>query len=117
MYRALAHAAQERKLQGEPDESALAFDARVEEVGKEMKLVVKHTFFDVDDSSEASSEDEGIVLPEAFFKTTEEIDAWRRDYRRFRLGHHSGAKGEVTDKDFGSENLESLDLRPSLLMQ
>jgi len=87
------------------------FQARAEAVATERKLVLKNTFFDVEESAESSFEEEAIVLPEAFFKTTIEIDDWRRDYRRFRLGHHQGAKGEVNQKDFSMDTLSGLDLR------
>jgi hypothetical protein len=70
------------------------FEARAAAVNAEFKLVVNRTFFDIELEDTSSSDDE-VQLPEAFFKTTREIDGWRRDYRRFRLGHHQGAKGEM----------------------
>lgn len=129
MYKALAHAAklendcaasQSDETRSTTDESvsdkdkqALDFEARAAAVTAELKLVVKHTFFDVCIDSEDSSSDDEISLPPAFFKTTKAIDGWRRDYRRFRLGHHQGAKGEVEKVlDLDAElNLAALDLR------
>jgi len=79
------------------DSSIVGFEARAAAVNAEVKLIVKGTFFEVELEESSSSSDEEIQLPEAFFKTTDEIDGWRRDYRRFRLGHHQGAKGEVSE--------------------
>jgi len=72
-----------------------SFEARAAAVNAQVKLVVKSTFFDVE--LEDASSDDDVQLPSAFFETTAEIDGWRRDYRRFRLGHHQGAKGELTE--------------------
>jgi hypothetical protein len=93
------------------EEQATGFEAKAAAVSVGIKLVVKHTFFDVEDTSEDSSSEEEISLPAAFFKTTEEIDGWRRDYRKFRLGHHQGAKGEVRAQDLALDRRTALDLR------
>jgi len=91
--------------------AALGFEGRVDDLATQVKLVVKNTFFDVAISEDSDSDDSESSLPMAFFKTNSEIDCWRRDYRRFRLGHHQGAKGEVTEKDFERDALSALDLR------
>jgi len=108
LYKAAAHVS--RCLESERDRLALAFEARTQRVAEVMRLVVNQTFVDV--VAEDSDEDE-ILLPEAFFASTPEIDSWRRDYRRFRLGQHQGAKGEVTEKDLILQvgSLSGLDLR------
>lgn len=68
------------------------FEERFAAVAAELKIVVKSTFVDV---LEKDAESE-VLLPAPFFKTTREIDQWRGDYRRFRQGHHRGARGEIT---------------------
>jgi len=101
LYKAAAHTtrgleapANHKKVCGY-DSPIGGFEARAAAVNAQIKLVVNRTFFDVE--LEDSSSDDDVHLPEAFFETTREIDGWRRDYRRFRLGHHQGAKGEVTE--------------------
>jgi len=125
MYRAEAHASkslQEEEAQAskcleeEREKQAIGFEARAAEVATHVKLVVRNGFYDVDSSEDMSSDDD-FPLPSTFFKSTGEIDEWRRDYRRFRLGHHQGAKGEVTTKDFALENLAGLDLWSSVEMK
>jgi len=99
MYKAAAH---DEKL-------ALGFEARAAAVSVEVKLVVDNNgFFDVE-FEDSSSSDEDIALPPAIFRSTTDIDMWRRDYRRFRLGDHRGAKGEVTSNKL-SNNLDAYDL-------
>lgn len=111
-YKALAHASayqvldtqassettecQESSQECLLENPTIHFEARAAAVAAEVKLVVKGTFLEVELSDDASSDDNDISLPEAFFKTNAQIDGWRRDYRRFRLGHHQGAQGEVT---------------------
>mmetsp|Transcript_58687 Transcript_58687/g.102723 ORF Transcript_58687/g.102723 Transcript_58687/m.102723 type:complete len:222 (-) Transcript_58687:89-754(-) len=82
------------------------FEERAATVAAELKLVVRGTFFDVLEEDVESQ----VPLPVPFFETTKEIDQWRRDYRRFRMGHHQGAKGEITSliEDHG---LHRMDLR------
>lgn len=75
------------------DVQALEFQVRLEAAAADIKLVIKNTSYDVEEAVE-SDEDE-IVLPPALFKTTSEIDDWRRQYRKFRLGYFRRAKGEV----------------------
>lgn len=101
LYKAAAHAskcleapADHKRVSGY-DSPIGGFEARAAAVNAQIKLVVKSTFFDVE-LEDASTDDE-VQLPSAFFETTPEIDGWRRDYRRFRLGHHQGAKGELTE--------------------
>lgn len=118
MYRAAAH--ENKCLEEMQKTQSTVFDAHAAAVAKEVKLVVRHTFFDVD-SSEESSEEEVIQLPAAIFNSTGEFDEWRRDYRKFRLGHHQGAKGELSPKNFAmefrcSKNLAGLDLSSSLAL-
>lgn len=113
LYKALAHAGKgSDTVEAQRENRSSDFDARAAAVASELKLVVKRTFFDVDTEDLSSSEDE-IPLPPAFIKTTVEIDEWRRDYRRFRLGHRQGAKGEITDIQVSEESLTllGLDLR------
>jgi len=99
MYKAAAH---DQKL-------ALGFEARAAAVSVEVKLVVDNNgFFDVE-FEDSSSSDEDIALPPAIFRSTTDIDMWRRDYRRFRLGDHRGAKGEVT-AHVTANNLDAYDL-------
>jgi hypothetical protein len=86
------------------------FEERAAAVASEVKLVVKSTFFDVSED-EASSSENDVPLPASFRPTTREIDQWRRDYRRFRLGHHQGAKGEVSKLPATENALPWLDLR------
>lgn len=87
------------------------FDERYAAVATELKLVVKSTFYDVSDQANEVTESE-VPLPAPFFPTTKEFDQWRREYRRFRLGHHHGAKGEVTSELFHADcALQWLDLR------
>jgi hypothetical protein len=69
----------------------MVFDERAAAVAAEFKLVVKSTFFDVLEETVETD----VSLPAPLFQTTPEVDQWRRDYRRFRLGHHHGAKGEI----------------------
>lgn len=98
MYRALAHASKclEIEVVEKEKQAALEFEATHRaEPRVEHNLVVKNTFFDYA-CEDLSSEDDQISLPAAFIETTEETDEWRRNYRRFRLGYHNGAKGEVT---------------------
>jgi hypothetical protein len=97
MYRAAAHATKclEIEVVEKEKQVALDFEATHAAVSVELKLVVKNTFFDYA-SEDVSSEDEQIPLPAAFIETTEETDEWRRNYRRFRLGHHNGSKGELS---------------------
>jgi len=122
MYRAVAHESKCLEAEAEHEQAAIrahavgysGFEARAAAVAAEFKLVVKHTFFDVDESEDLSSEDDRLPLPPTFFKSTGEIDEWRRDYRRFRLGHHHGAKGEVTTNDFCTGSMAGLDLATSL---
>mmetsp|Transcript_160019 Transcript_160019/g.282130 ORF Transcript_160019/g.282130 Transcript_160019/m.282130 type:complete len:226 (-) Transcript_160019:185-862(-) len=69
------------------------FEERAAAVATELKLVVKSTFVDVlDDDAKIEVE---VPLPAPLFETTKEIDQFRRDYRRFRMGHHQGARGEI----------------------
>jgi hypothetical protein len=75
-------------------EQSSKFEMLAAAVAAELPLVVRSTFIDVDEPSESLSEQ--VLLPASFFKSTSEIDAWRRDYRRFRMGSHRGAKGEIT---------------------
>jgi len=96
MYKALAH--EEKSVEDRDVKALEGFEARAATVASQVKLVVNRTFFEVESAEESSSE-EDVQLPPSFFQTTTEIDTWRRDYRRFRLGHHQGAKGEVTAKD------------------
>jgi len=106
MYKA---AANDQKL-------ALGFEARAAAVSAEVKLVVDNNgFFDVE-FEDSSSSDEDIALPPAIFRTTTEIDGWRRDYRRFRLGDHRGAKGEVTANNLDAYDLSGLSLRSGIDM-
>jgi len=58
------------------------------------RLVVKHTFIDVDDEDTEQGNEE-ISIPAATFETNTELEGWRRAYRKFRLGSHRGAKGEA----------------------
>jgi len=126
MYRAAAHASKSLEVDdcefeaiSISDQQALDFEARSAEVTSNLamsnlKIVVKNTFFDVEESTEDWSSDDdrsNYDLPEAIFSSTDEIDEWRRDYRRFRLGHHHGAKGEVTAKNLAIASLAHLDLR------
>lgn len=74
---------------------AQSFEAHAAAVAAEVRLVVKKTFFEVDSEDSASSDGGDIELPPALFETTREVDEWRRGYRRFRLGHHQGARGEL----------------------
>mmetsp|Transcript_92116 Transcript_92116/g.168998 ORF Transcript_92116/g.168998 Transcript_92116/m.168998 type:complete len:151 (-) Transcript_92116:191-643(-) len=72
------------------------FEERAAAVATELKLVVKSTFVDVlDDDAKIEVE---VPLPAPLFETTKEIDQFRRDYRRFRMGHHHGAKADITSK-------------------
>jgi len=115
LYKAAAHASKCLEAQDDRDKQAMGFEARAAAVSAELKLVVKHTFFEVD--TEDSSSDDEMPLPAAFFKTTQDIDGWRRDYRRFRLGHHQGAKGEVTANELAVDRMDllsALDLRSCL---
>jgi hypothetical protein len=70
------------------------FEARAAHVGSLMKVVVKSTFFDVQIA------DEQTLLPAAVFETTEEMDALRRENRRWRLAYHQRriAEEEVAEK-------------------
>jgi len=106
MYKAAAH---DQKL-------ALGFEARAAAVSVEVKLVVDNNgFFDVE-FEDSSSSDEDIALPPAIFRSTTDIDMWRRDYRRFRLGDHRGAKGEVTSNNLDAYDLSGLSLRSGIDM-
>jgi hypothetical protein len=76
---------------------------RLKYVHAGMKVSVKHTFIDVSFDEEESDEEGGSTssrdalnddMPLAQFETTAEFEEFRRAYRRFRLGHHQGAKGE-----------------------
>jgi len=116
MYKALAHASKGLEVQAEREKLAQGFEARAAAVAAEVRVVVKNTFFDVD-VEESETSDEEIALPPAFFKTTREIDAWRRDYRKFRLGHHQGAKGEVTEKNLIVDVAPVFDLRSCVEVQ
>jgi len=113
MFKAAARLAETIEADASREKVALGFEARAESVAAEVKLVVKNTFFDVDISEDSDSDESeaSLTLPSAFFNTTLEIDGWRRDYRRFRLGHAQGARGEVTEKEFIREALSGLDLR------
>jgi hypothetical protein len=117
MYKALAHASkglEEEEEEVGMEKLAMGFEARAAAVASELKLVVKDTFYDVEESSSSDSE---IELPPAFFKTTEEIDGWRRDYRKYRLGHHQGAKGEITEKVLAPDSLAFLDLSTAVVLR
>jgi hypothetical protein len=100
LYKAL------KRLEIEGDTVAQHFEERVAAVTAEFKLVVKGTFIEVLEEDVASE----VPLPVPFFHTTLEIDQWRKDYRRFRLGYHRGAKGEVMSKTSHAES-QQLDLR------
>ena len=85
------------------------------------RVVVKHTFIDVED--EVSEEDQDsrweIPLTPPLDPGTDnaEFDEWRRAYRRFRLGHHQGAKGEATpEKMHTRQALDWLDVRGEVVM-
>jgi hypothetical protein len=110
MYRASARL---QKLSGEEVDSIETFIPegavdlsrkfdRLVAVVAELPLVVKRTFYEIEEPAASPRED--IVLPAAFFKSTEEIDDWRRDYRRFRMGHHQGANLEITALSFPHES-------------
>jgi len=114
LFRAEARA--NKSLEEEPQKEATGYEARAVEVSAQVKLVVRNCVYYVMSSEEVASYDD-VPLPSTFFTSTEEIDQWRRDYRKFRLGHHQGAKGEVTTKDFALENLAGLDLSSSLEMK
>lgn len=82
------------------------FEERAATLAAQVKLVVRKTFFEfLEEDSESQ-----VLLPVAFVETTKEIDQWRRDYRRFRMGHHQGAKGEITSL-IENHCLQRLDLR------
>jgi len=108
LFKAAARAAGGLEADTERARQNSGFEDRVDALAGEVKLVVKNTFFDVCISEDSSSDESEVALPATFFKTTSEIDGWRRDYRRFRLGHHQGAKGEVTEKDFSRDSLALL---------
>lgn len=110
-FKAAAHAAvlaQEENRVPAEEQQATCFEARAAALAAEVRLVVRKTFFEVDSEDSSSSADSEIDLPPALFSTTPEVNEWRRDYRRFRLGHHQGAKGEVTAFD---RNVPALCLR------
>jgi len=108
LYRAAAHEDKCSQTETEREKQArLGFEARSAAVAAEFNVVVKHTFIDVDDSEDLSSDEDQMPLPPTFFESSGEIDGWRRDYRRFRLGHHHGAKGEVTANDLVAKGLQT----------
>lgn len=107
LYRAQAH--ELKCIEAARERQEEEFAERQAALAAEMKLVVKNTFYDVDDSEEDCSQEVEIHLPPAIFNSTGEIDEWRKDYRRFRLGHHHGAKGEV-NQELLMDSLAALDL-------
>lgn len=85
----------------EPQSASIAWDAVAASPSKGFSVVVKHTFIEVEVEDDFDGEivlsQKVTLLPAAsFFKTTAEFDQWRLAYRKFRLGHHRGAKGEPT---------------------
>mmetsp|Transcript_62245 Transcript_62245/g.108852 ORF Transcript_62245/g.108852 Transcript_62245/m.108852 type:complete len:225 (+) Transcript_62245:80-754(+) len=68
------------------------FEERAAAVASELKLIVKSTFVHVLKKENTEKE---VPLPDPFLQTTKEIDQYRREYRRFRMGHHQGARGEI----------------------
>lgn len=112
-FKAAAQASKLLEEQADREKMTVGFEERAAAVAAECKLVVKKTFFEVnaDDSSSSSDFESEIHLPSAFFKSTREIDEWRRCYRRFRLGHHQGAKGELTVASLSSCSISALDLK------
>jgi len=84
------------------------------------RIVVKRTFIDVE-LGESSDEDLGIESPLTSpldpRNDNAEFDEWRRAYRRFRLGHHKGAKGEATPENMRKRpDLEWLDIGGEAVM-
>mmetsp|Transcript_10550 Transcript_10550/g.19422 ORF Transcript_10550/g.19422 Transcript_10550/m.19422 type:complete len:150 (+) Transcript_10550:62-511(+) len=71
------------------------FEERAAAVASELKLIVKSTFVHVLKKENTEKE---VPLPDPFLQTTKEIDQYRREYRRFRMGHHHGAKADITSK-------------------
>mmetsp|Transcript_139905 Transcript_139905/g.254481 ORF Transcript_139905/g.254481 Transcript_139905/m.254481 type:complete len:150 (-) Transcript_139905:212-661(-) len=71
------------------------FEERAAAVASELKLIVKSTFVHVLKKETTEKE---VPLPDPFLQTTKEIDQYRREYRRFRMGHHHGAKADITSK-------------------
>eukprot|EP00928_Gymnodinium_smaydae_P011918 TRINITY_DN14356_c0_g3_i2.p1 TRINITY_DN14356_c0_g3~~TRINITY_DN14356_c0_g3_i2.p1 ORF type:complete len:318 (-),score=72.53 TRINITY_DN14356_c0_g3_i2:208-1119(-) len=64
------------------------------------KVTVKHTFIDIEDldtDDDASPKEQALPAPTASLGLGADFDEYRRAYRRFRLGHHRGARGEAAD--------------------
>jgi hypothetical protein len=97
MFRAAAQAGNQINSETSLATLTQKFDGRAAAVSAEVKLVVNRTFFDVCEEDEMS-DDNVAPLPAPFFETTREIDQYRREYRRFRLGYHQGAKCESISK-------------------
>lgn len=65
----------------------VAFDSRVAAAVAELRLVTKNTFVDVV-GHESQNVDfaHDILLPPPYFQTAGDMEQWRRDYRKQRLG-------------------------------
>jgi hypothetical protein len=86
------------------------------------RVVVKRTFIDVEECEVSNEEQDHrweIPLTPPLNPGTDnaEFNEWRRAYRRFRLGHHKGAKGEVTPENMRAQTpLEWLDVGGEAVM-
>eukprot|EP00928_Gymnodinium_smaydae_P015902 TRINITY_DN15912_c0_g2_i1.p1 TRINITY_DN15912_c0_g2~~TRINITY_DN15912_c0_g2_i1.p1 ORF type:complete len:297 (+),score=54.67 TRINITY_DN15912_c0_g2_i1:50-940(+) len=74
------------------------------------KVTVKHTFIDIADldtdyDDDSSPRQQPLPASDAFLGLGADFDEYRRAYRRFRLGHHKGARGEVADFE-GAEKVD-----------
>jgi hypothetical protein len=100
MFKAEAKLQNQAGVGAPQSEKSRKFEVLAAVVAAESPLVVRRTFVDVDEPTDSFNED--VNLPTSFFKSTKEIDEWRRDYRKFRMGHHQGAKGEITSLTLSS---------------